>query len=87
MVKLTFEFPATGGVIPDQQFTTVRLLKYTEKKDYFLLACEVMFAIFIVYYIIEESLEIKVHKLNYFFNIWNLLDLLVIGVGVTSSKR
>ena len=80
VVKLTFEFPATGGVITDQQFTTVRLLKYTDDIDYFLLACEIIFAVFILYYIVEESSEIKVHKFRYLLNVWNLLDLVVIGV-------
>jgi hypothetical protein len=83
--RLTFEFPATGGVIPDQQFTTVRLLKYTNSGDYFLMACEIIFAIFILYYIIEESLEIMMHKFRYFFNIWNILDLLVIGVRFVTN--
>ncbi|TRY80381.1 hypothetical protein TCAL_04863 [Tigriopus californicus] len=81
VAKLTFEFPATGGVIPEQDFTAVKLLKYTESSDYVLMACEIIFVIFIVYYIIEESLEIKRKKFRYFFNFWNILDLIVIGIS------
>lgn len=83
VVKLSFEFPATGGVIPMQTFTTVKLLKYTDGIDYFLMACEFIFIIYIMYYIVEESLEIKTHKWRYFFNVWNLLDLVVIGISAT----
>ena len=81
--RLTFEFPATGGVMPYQEVTAVRLLKYTDNSDYFLMSCEVIFVLFIIYYIVEETLEILTHKLRYFFNFWNLLDLVVIGVRVS----
>jgi hypothetical protein len=70
-----------GGVLPSQSFTTVKLLKYTNPEDYFLMACEFIFIIYILYYIVEESLEIKIHKFRYFLNLWNVLDLVVIGVS------
>ena len=44
------------------------------------MGCEGIFCLFILYYIVEETLEIKTHKIKYFFNFWNLLDLGVIGV-------
>ena len=81
MYRLTFEFPPTGGVIPDQSITTVRLLKYTENIDYLLLATEVIFALFIVYYIIEEIIEIRKNGFKYFRGVWNLLDPTVIAVS------
>ena len=62
--RLTFEFPATGGVIPDQSVTAVRLLKYSDGKDYFLMGCEIVFILFILYYIVEETLEIITHKIK-----------------------
>ena len=39
------------------------------------------FGLFLLYYIVEESIEIKTHKINYFTNISNWLDLVVIGVS------
>lgn len=51
--------------------------------DFFVMACEFIFAFFIIYYIIEESLEIKTLKCAYFKSIWNILDLLVIGASVS----
>ncbi len=68
-------------MIPAQQFSTVKLLKYIDKVDYFLLAVEVIFCIFIVYYIIEELLEIKANKMVYFYQLSNWMDLGVIGVS------
>lgn len=79
--RLAFEFPAVGGVLPSQKLTTVKLLKYTTPADFLLLSCECIFIIYILYYIVEESLEIKVHGFKYFFNLWNILDLVVIAVS------
>ena len=77
---MVFEFPPVGGVLPSQQFTTVKLLKYNTPEDYLLLACEGIFTIYILYYIVEECLEIKIHGMAYFTNLGNILDLVVIGV-------
>ncbi|XP_037791785.1 polycystin-2-like [Penaeus monodon] len=82
VIKLLFEFPATGGIIPSWSFRTVKLLRYVTPMDFFVMACEFIFAFFIIYYIIEESLEIKTLKCAYFKSIWNILDLLVIGLAL-----
>jgi hypothetical protein len=69
--------------LPSQQFTTVKLLKYNTQEDYLLLACEGIFIIYILYYIVEECLEIKIHGMAYFTNLGNILDLVVIGVRMS----
>ena len=40
--KLTFEFPATGGVLPYQQFTATKLISYLDPADYVLMGCQIM---------------------------------------------
>jgi polycystin 2 len=52
------EFPPTGGVLPSSTFRTVKLIRYVTSMDYFVLACEVFFIIFILYYTVEEALEV-----------------------------
>lgn len=83
IIKLTFEFPATGGVIPAAHFRTVKLLRYVTAWDYFIMACELIFVAFIFYYAVEEALEIKKHKIPYFFSIWNILDMVVLVIACT----
>ena len=56
--SLVLEFPATGGVIPSWNFRTVKLIRYVSASDYFVMACECIFALFIIYYMIEEFLEV-----------------------------
>lgn len=48
--------------------------------DYFVGLCEVAFSLFILYYIVEEVLEIRIHRLHYFRSLWNCLDVLIIVV-------
>jgi hypothetical protein len=63
--RLIFEFPAVGGLITSSIFRTVKLIRYVQSFDYFVLACEIFFVLFIIYYTIEEILEVKFYL---FFN-------------------
>ncbi|CAF0898034.1 unnamed protein product [Adineta steineri] len=80
-IKLTVEFPAAGGAIPSKTFSTVKLIRYVSTMDYFVLACEILFIIFTVYYTVEEVLEITRFRLQYFKTIWNVLDVLIICIS------
>lgn len=57
--RLIFEFPAVGGVITSSNFRAVKLIRYVETFDYFVLGCEILFIMFIIYYTIEEILEVR----------------------------
>jgi len=59
LCRLIVEFPATGGAIPSFSFRTVKLLRYVTGMDFFVLACECLFVVFILYYIVEEILEVS----------------------------
>ena len=80
-LRLTFEFPATGGVIPLKNFQVVKLLRYLTAEEYFIMANEFIFIAFILYYIIEEALELKKHGIKYLFSVWNMLDIIVVVVS------
>ncbi len=84
--RISFEFPATGGVVPFARFRTVKLLKYVSAFDYFVMACEVIFVGFIFYYYVEEFLEIKKQKMSYFFSVWNNLDIIVLIVSIKNRN-
>ncbi|ELT90189.1 hypothetical protein CAPTEDRAFT_169289 [Capitella teleta] len=82
VIRLVVEFPATGGAIPSWNFRTVKLIRYVSASDYFVMACECIFVLYVIYYIIEETLEIKRHKLGYFKSFWNILDIIVLMIAV-----
>ncbi|ELW70198.1 Polycystin-2 [Tupaia chinensis] len=84
VVRLLVEFPATGGVIPSWQFQPVKLIHYVTTFDFFLAACEIIFCFFILYYVVEEILEIRIHRLHYFRSFWNCLDVVIIVLSVVA---
>ncbi|XP_013223916.2 polycystin-2-like protein 1 [Columba livia] len=82
VLRLVVEFPATGGAIPSWQIRTVKLIRYVSVWDFFIVACEIVFCVFIFYYVVEEILELRIHKLQYFTSIWNILDVVVILLSI-----
>jgi len=80
-IKLTVEFPASGGAVPSKSFSTVKLIRYVSSMDYFVLACEALFIVFTVYYTVEEVIEIARFKFHYFKAIWNVLDVIIILIS------
>lgn len=84
---MVVEFPATGGAIPSYQIRTVKLIRYISVWDYFILGCETVFCLFILYYVVEEILELRIHKFSYFKSIWNILDIVVILVRKQCSSH
>ncbi|KAK9541858.1 hypothetical protein VZT92_001876 [Zoarces viviparus] len=84
VIRLVVEFPATGGAIPSYQIRTVKLIRYITNWDYFILGCETVFCLFILYYVVEEILELRIHKFSYFKSIWNILDIVVIMLAIVA---
>ena len=82
VVKLFWEFPATGGIIPGKDIQIIKLLKYAEYTDYILLTSELVFILFILYYCVEELFEILEHGWAYFSVFGNLTDIVVIGTSI-----
>ncbi|EAW49833.1 polycystin 2 like 1, transient receptor potential cation channel [Homo sapiens] len=84
VLRLVVEFPATGGAIPSWQIRTVKLIRYVSNWDFFIVGCEVIFCVFIFYYVVEEILELHIHRLRYLSSIWNILDLVVILLSIVA---
>ncbi|XP_069486643.1 polycystin-2 [Ambystoma mexicanum] len=84
IIRLLVEFPATGGLVTSWQFQTVRLIHYISPFDIVMAICEVVFCLFVVYYIVEEILEIHIHQLHYFRGLWNCLDVVIVVLSVAA---
>ncbi|XP_039338641.1 polycystic kidney disease 2-like 1 protein isoform X2 [Mauremys reevesii] len=84
VLRLVVEFPATGGAIPSWQIRTVKLIRYVSTWDFFIVACEIIFCVFIFYYVVEEILELRIHRLQYFTSVWNILDVVVILLSIVA---
>ncbi|KAK4468709.1 hypothetical protein MN116_007889 [Schistosoma mekongi] len=82
IVKIIFEMPESGGLFSSSEIQPVKLFRYQTSTDYFILACEIVYLIFLVYYIIEEILELLVKRWKYFISIWNLMDLAMVVISL-----
>ncbi|GMT25065.1 hypothetical protein PFISCL1PPCAC_16362, partial [Pristionchus fissidentatus] len=83
IIKLMFELPATGGVIPKASFSTMRFIRYVSTFDYVVLVCEGIFCAFTLFFIVEELIDFCKTRLSYFKEFWNIVDLVVIGLSLT----
>lgn len=66
-LRLVIEFPPTGGMFNSWTVRTSKLLRYVSTFDYVVAACECLFVLFIIYYTIEELLDV-------ILNIFLLID-------------
>lgn len=57
--RLVMEFPPTGGILTSWLVRTSKLLRYVSTFDYFIALCEFIFILYIVYYTIEEILDVN----------------------------
>ncbi|KAK9745781.1 Polycystin domain [Popillia japonica] len=85
VVKLMFEFPPTGGVIPTAYFYTLKLLRYATRFDYVILACEILHFCFAIFYCAEEIREIMFDKWRYFKRFWSYIDQAIIWTSFLYS--
>jgi len=69
-------------VFHSNDFHTMKLLRYVEPLDYFVLACEYVYVLFIAYYVAEEFIEIRQNGLSYLASLWSALDVAVIAVSI-----
>jgi polycystin 2 len=46
------------------------------------MACELIFVLYLIYYSIEEAIEIRKHGISYFKDFWNVFDVVVIAMGI-----
>lgn len=79
--RLVFEFPPTGGVITSYSIRPLKLLRYLSLLDYIILGLEIVFVLYIIFYTIEEILEMICFTWEYFCSVWNLVDLSIILVS------
>ncbi|CAH8572053.1 unnamed protein product [Schistosoma mattheei] len=85
VVEIVVEVPASGSLVLNSDFRSVKLLRYVTPFDYFVLACECAFLLFIAYYIVEEIMEIKKQGWIYFVSVWNSLDIIIILISIVCA--
>lgn len=77
-VTFLMETLPTGGVFPRSEFQAYRLYRYVGDFQLFILACEVFFFVFVLYFTYREAKKLYQTGRMYFADVWNLIDLAVL---------
>ncbi|XP_076315760.1 polycystin-2-like protein 1 [Tachypleus tridentatus] len=85
VVRLVFEFPPTGGMIPSWNFETSKLIRYTSTNDFFIAGLEVIFVIFTLYYFVEELQEASINCIV--FNIYRTFTVGYLLQGLLANPQ
>uniref|UniRef100_A0A8C5N1V4 Polycystin 1 like 2/pseudo n=1 Tax=Leptobrachium leishanense TaxID=445787 RepID=A0A8C5N1V4_9ANUR len=78
IVKLIFETSALGVFFTHSQLQSIRLYAFTDGLHIFVVAAEVIYYLFIIYYMVVQGKLMKTQKWAYFRSKWNLLELAII---------
>ncbi|NXM44562.1 PK1L2 protein, partial [Gymnorhina tibicen] len=81
IISLMFESNALGAFFTSAELQSVRLYPYTNSLHIFVVAAEVIYFLFIVYYMIIQGKLMKSLRWRYFHSKWNLLELAIILIS------
>ncbi|OXB62704.1 hypothetical protein ASZ78_003064 [Callipepla squamata] len=81
IICLMFETNALGAFFPSAELQSVRLYPYTNTLHIFVVAAEVIYFLFVVYYMIVQGKLMKTLKWRYFHSKWNLLEMAIILIS------
>lgn len=79
-----FEFIPGGGILPKFDFEGLKLLRYHTPGGAYVLASEIVYLLFTIFYTRREYKSIKKLGCSYFRSIWNLMELWVIALSYTA---
>ncbi|XP_071389094.1 polycystin-1-like protein 2 [Centroberyx affinis] len=78
IVTLLLETTAVGAFQFRSELQSVRLYQSTGSLHIFVMAAEVIYLLFILYYMFLQGKLMKQHRWAYFRSVWNLLELTII---------
>ncbi|KAF1589543.1 UNVERIFIED_CONTAM: Polycystic kidney disease protein 1-like 2, partial [Eudyptes pachyrhynchus] len=81
IISLMFETNALGAFFTSAELQSVRLYPYTNSLHIFVVAAEVIYFLFIVYYMIVQGKLMKTLRWKYFHSKWNLLEMAIILIS------
>ncbi|CAH2324536.1 polycystic kidney disease 1-like 2 [Pelobates cultripes] len=81
IVKLIFETNALGAFFTHSELQSIRLYPFTDGLHIFVVAAEVIYYLFIIYYMVVQGKLMKEQKWGYFRSKWNLLELAIIIIS------
>lgn len=84
VVTMVAEFLPGGGVVPFYRLEVIRLMRYHQGFGAFVLACELGYVIYTIYFIVREAKKFRLEGRDYFKSYWNWAELIVIGLSTSA---
>ncbi|KAM6057828.1 polycystin-1-like protein 2 [Chlamydotis macqueenii] len=81
IINLMFETNALGAFFTSTELQSVRLYPYTNSLHIFVVAAEVIYFLFLLYYMIVQGKLMKTLRWRYFHSKWNLLETAIILIS------
>ncbi|XP_019360809.1 PREDICTED: polycystic kidney disease protein 1-like 2 [Gavialis gangeticus] len=81
IISLMFETNALGAFFTHAELQSIRLYPYTDGLHIFVVAAEVIYFLFVVYYMVIQGKLMRALKWRYFHSKWNLLELAIILIS------
>ncbi|KAM7010857.1 polycystin-1-like protein 2 [Passerculus sandwichensis] len=81
IISLMFESNALGAFFTSAELQSVRLYPYTDSLHIFVVAAEIIYFLFIVYYMTAQGKLLKSLRWRYFHSKWNLLEMAIILIS------
>jgi hypothetical protein len=88
VVRLSTEFPSSGGIVPSHVVRTVKIWRYTKQQDFVVLIFEIAILAMLLFYSVQQVYLLFTEKRKYFTQIWRYIDMLnIIIFGVVIFYR
>ncbi|NXV60184.1 PK1L2 protein, partial [Molothrus ater] len=81
IISLMFESNALGAFFTSAELQSVRLYPYTDSLHIFVVAAEIIYFLFIVYYMMVQGKLLQSLRWRYFHSKWNLLEMAIILIS------
>ncbi|XP_070574001.1 polycystin-1-like protein 2 [Ptychodera flava] len=78
MVTLLIERPGIGGLLKKYEILTMKFYRYSADFMLFVMTCEIVYILFILFFMFVEGKQMYLLGREYFKNVWNWLELLII---------
>ena len=80
-VTILFEYLPSGNVLPSMRIAPMSLIEYNSSYLALKVACNILYLIFIVYFMVKEIKEIMktTPKLAYFKRFWSYVEWMIVG--------
>lgn len=83
-VTLLTEVRATGGYHHMPKIQTLRLYRYIGPEMAFVMACEITYIAFLLYFLYKQVKKYRDERKEYFKDSWNYLEIAVLGFSISS---